>query len=328
MNLLETPVAFEDDVLDMFEETNALKCLLPRYASIKRFVSGYGRAYAVHGGLFENPQYTHGLTTWLSMSSDCRDEKAIDGFIKKHGIDSDRVLNELADFGTFGHIKTGELFTFGKVLTGQRFTDELRLYMLDKGMPMHKLDKYADLMAMYLYSMSCFAHETNFECYAVEYPVCDFTKKITTCIDLIGEMDDAKTGERINVCINLKFRDNPACYEKDEAQTNIEKFILEDLVSYGFCKMPKERQIIDKCFILCPKKITSRTRDNYALFDTTNKYSREEYYHAQTTREISKKKPLEVKLDAFIPQYRNAVIQIGQAPQYYTLRQRLENMFL
>jgi hypothetical protein len=320
--------SIEYDVSDMFEECNQLKCLLPRYASVKRFVTQYGRNYGVHGGIFENPELTHGLTTFLGMSSDCRDEKALDGFIKKYGNDSERVLNELSALGTFGHIKTGELFTFGKVLTGQRFTDELRIYMLENGMPMYKLDKYADLMAMYMYSMSCFAHQTNFECYAVEYPVCDFSKKVTTCIDLIGEMDDEKTGERINVCINLKFRDTPACYEKDIAQTNIEKFILEDLIEKGLCKMPKQNQKISKCFILSPKKITSRTRDNYALFDTTDKYTREEYNHAYLTRQLSKNKPLEFKLDNFIPQYRNTVISIGQAPEYYTLRQKLEKMFL
>lgn len=320
------------DVLDMFTESESLKCLLPRFASVKRFVSPFGRAYAVHGGEYINPTFTHGLTTWLSMSSDGRDEKLLETFSQKYGVHTKQKLNELADFGTLGHIFTGELMSNGFFDTGFRFAKRVKDYMAEKGLPMYKADECVDLMAMYIYSMSCFIHERNFECYAVEMPVVSWDKKITTCIDAIGEMDewDAKGNAigRVTATINFKFRETPACYEKDIHQTNIERFMLQDLIEQGYTKMPYKIQSVDKCYVLCPKKISNRTRDNYLLIDTTDKYTREMWQHNHKTRLLSPNKPLEINLDASFPIYRNARIVSGQKPQRQTLKERLDNMFL
>ena len=324
--------AIETDVLDMFEESESLICLLPRYAKVRRFVSPIGRAYAVLGGEYQTPQFNFGLTTWLSMSDDCRDEDLIQYFNQKYGLDAPRMLREKADFGTLGHELTGTLFTQKYIDTGTSFSKRIRIFMEEKGLPMYKFDQFVDTQAAYMFSMSCFAHERNFNCFAIEMPTTDFDKGITTCIDAIGEMDDidAKGNVlgRINVTINFKFRDNPACYSKDIAQTNIEKFMLEDLIEAGFTKMPFKNQNVNKSFILCPKKVTTRTRDNYLLVDTTGKYSREDYDFAHIVRQKSKEKPLEVKLDNFYPKYRHTRLIVGQKPEFESLRQRLENMFL
>jgi hypothetical protein len=309
---------------ELLTEDEGLLNKIGRYAKFRRFDTGkFGRAYAVLGQGFKEPTLCRGLTGFIDLIPDKGLSQVKMDFAKKHGEGYKNILSDLANFGTFGHIQTAILASQKSISTGYNFRQNLVTFMTDNGMDLHKIDEYYTLQCAYIFSMNCFFSEVNFDLFAVEYPVVDFEKEIATCVDIVGEMDFK--GERINATINLKFRMSPSVYEKDEIQSNIERFMLNNLLKSETVHLPCHRQYIDRTFILCPKNITSRTKENYLLKDTTDKYKEDEYLLDYTY--FKKKGFLEYCIDKEMPKFKGIYMRFGDNPQYETIRQRMNSMF-
>ena len=324
-NTDERPIEILMD--ESIQEDKGLINNIGRYAKFRRFDTGvYGRGYAVLGQEFTEPTLCRGLTGFLDFIPDKNLSQVKVDFAKKYGEGYKDVLSDLANFGTFGHLMTGQLTSDGYIHTGTQFEADLIQFMNYNGISMHRFDEYYNLLSNYMYSMACFFHETDFKLMAVEFPVVDFEKKIATAIDLVGEMNDPKNPlRRINACINLKFRMNAAVYDKDIIQTNIELMIMQKLIEKRYVKLPSESQIIHRTFILCPKNIKERTRDNYLLKDTTGGYDEAEY--DLDYNYLKAKKLLDQSIDKFMPKHKGVLIRLGEAPQYETIRQRMNQIF-
>lgn len=325
INTDERPIEILMD--ENITEDKGLVNKIGRYAKFRRFDTGsFGRGYAVLGQEFEEPTLCRGLTSFIDLIPDKSLSQVKVDFAVKYGHGFRDVLSDLANFGTFGHLMTGQLTTDGYIHTGVQFEADLIAFMNREGISMHRFEEYYNLLSNYMYSMSCFFHETDFKLLAVEFPVVDFDKKIATAIDLVGEMNDVKNpSRRINVCINLKFRMNAAVYEKDMIQTNIELMMMQNLIAKKYIKLPSESQVIHKTFILCPKNIKERTRDNYLLKDTTGFYDEIEY--DLDYNYFKAKKLLDQSIDKPMPKYKGVMIRLGEQPQYETIRQRMNQIF-
>lgn len=325
LNTDERPIEVLMD--ESIQEDKGLINKIGRYAKFRRFDTGaYGRGYAVLGQEFKEPTLCRGLTGFLDFIPDKNLSQVKVDFATKYGVGYKDVLSDLANFGTFGHLMTGQLTADGFIHTGTQFEADLIQFMGYNGISMHRFNEYYNLLSNYMFSMACFFYETDFKLMAAEFPVVDFEKKIATAIDLVGEMNDPKNPlRRINVCINLKFRMNAAVYDKDYIQTNIELMMMQNLIQKKYIKLPSESQVIHKTFILCPKNIKERTRDNYLLKDTTGFYDEAEYN--LDFNYFKAKKLLDQSIDKPMPKFKGVLIKLGETPQYETIRQRMNNLF-
>lgn len=250
---------FEDDVTLL----SSLLCKIPTFGkTIYRFPYGDKRMYYI----LEPVVVMNGLTGYISMIPIRKGEDApLIKYQIKHGENYMEALNAAADYGTFCHMAVAQFLTTGK-LDLNTLKDELRRYALETGLSMAKWKQYSYRLVNDMKSFAAFAHQHELEPLATEYCVYDTERLIATPLDIVCRMKFNKKIVMAN--INLKFRENPGCYRKDEQQTCIESMLFNK-------KFAGTEHEITHNFIWCP--VNWQKEPTWKLFNTTDKYTKADW---------------------------------------------------
>ena len=250
---------FENEVTIL----TSLLCKIPTFGkTVRRFPFGDKRMYFVK----EPVVVMNGLTSYISLIPQRKGEDA--ALIKyqvKHGENFFAELHHAADYGTFCHMAVAQFLTTG-VLDLYALKEEFRQYALACGLPMVRWNTYSYRLVNDMKSFAAFAHQHELEPLATEYCVYDTEKLIATPLDIVCRMKFNKKVVMAN--INLKFRESPASYPKDDIQTAIERFMFNS-------KWAGTENEITHTFIWCP--VNWQKEPTWKLINTTDKYTFEDW---------------------------------------------------
>jgi hypothetical protein len=241
----------------------SLLCKIPTFGkTVRRFPFGDKRMYFINDPV----TIMNGLTGYIGMIPQKKGEgAALIKYQVKHGENFFAELHHAADYGTFCHMAVAQFLTTG-VLDLNILKEEFRQYAIACGLPMVRWKNYSYRLVNDMKSFAAFAHDCEMEPLATEYCVYDEEKLIATPLDIVCRM---KFNRKVIVAnINLKFRENPGCYRKDEVQTSIERFMYNR-------KWAGTENEITHTFIWCPSNW--RTEPTWKLINTTGKYTFEEW---------------------------------------------------
>lgn len=207
--------------------------ILPKTTVIRRFPLWSGRRYFS----MKDGQVWLGIgaTTWKSHRMPS--SKYLLDWYKSNGQDSDEISSDLSNVGTFFHYLAGELVTAYAnhqqyKISKTKIAEDLRQFMLHKGMNMFDHAKYSSILTKYLFSVAQWLVEWDFRVESVEFPVLIWELNVATAIDIVGtclppnKIGNAEPteGERVRVCVNIKTRLKAQnAYPDDAVQLGVEK---------------------------------------------------------------------------------------------------------